>query len=415
MATDLNGFANVNPGEFGISFFLDQGYKVRAINIDYDTCGGDNVYQSLSELERIITTIDGISYTFTVLTITPKVGYFHYIVQPVTIASTVTTSSIFNCVPANLIPSAEQSGFISSEYDVTINNATEVRTNVFAYDIDRTKSQVKPVNLLSILNDTATLAPVQESNYTVQGILNSRYEGTKTTTAEFGIDPTLSLRIFKGELMPVSTFDGLICSKSLDERDSEEYYYTQNEFYIAPNWLPFGFPIKDLTNLEKPNVRYTPAWESSLYQGNPSIGVPQISGVVVASISTTLKISGSRMQRIFPGDYLYMYNGNANPAPVSEYVKVKDRSYNATTKVMTYVIERNAFSPDGYTFTIPFSALQSDKCTLFHVVGDVIYASENQNTVYKVKDKKVYNEATKEIFLIDNRGQLVHRVTTCSI
>ena len=39
--------------------------------------------------------------------------------------------------------------------------------------------------------------------------------------------------------------------------------------------------------------------------------------------------------------------------------------------------------------------------------------SENQNTVYKVKDKKVYNEATKEIFLIDNTGQLVHRVTTC--
>lgn len=414
MATDLNGFSNVNPGEFGISFFLDQGYKVRAINIDYDTCGGENVYQSLSELERIITSIDGISYTFNVLTITPKVGYFHYIVQPVTIASTVTTSSFFNCVPANLIPSAEQSGFISSDYDVTINNATEVRTNVFAYDIDRTKSQVKPVNLVSILNDTATLAPVQESNYTVQGILNSRYEGSKTTTAEFGIDPTLSLRIFKGELMPVSTFDGLICSKSSDERDLEEYYYTQNEFYIAPNWLPFGFPIKDITNLEKPNVRYSPAWESSLYLGNPSIGVASIKGFAVTTLSDELKISGSRMQRIFPGDYLYMYNGTPE-TPVSEYVKVKDRSYDATTKVMTYVIQRNAFSPDGYPDSTLFSANQSDKWTLFHVVGDVIYASENQNTVYKVKDKKVYNEATKEIFLIDDRGQLVYRAKTCSI
>jgi hypothetical protein len=76
--------------------------------------------------------------------------------------------------------------FINSDYDSLINNAYVNRTSTVYMDVDYSDSnQVTPVNLRTILSSSAVPAPVQDSNYTTQRVISSRYEGKQLESLEF--------------------------------------------------------------------------------------------------------------------------------------------------------------------------------------------------------------------------------------
>jgi hypothetical protein len=74
--------------------------------------------------------------------------------------------------------------FFYSDYNVLAGNAVVARESDFYMDVDFASNQITAVNENSILNDTATRAAVQDSNYTLARQINSRYVGKELTSAK---------------------------------------------------------------------------------------------------------------------------------------------------------------------------------------------------------------------------------------
>lgn len=73
--------------------------------------------------------------------------------------------------------------FFFSDYNVLAGNAVVARESDFYMDVDFASNQITAVNENAILNDTATRAAVQHSNYTSARQINSRYVGKELTSA----------------------------------------------------------------------------------------------------------------------------------------------------------------------------------------------------------------------------------------
>lgn len=72
----------------------------------------------------------------------------------------------------------------------------------------------------------ADLAPVQDSNYTTTGIINARYNGTKTGEEDFsGISPAVAAKPLEAALYRVDEDNNFICSQSLSDRDLIDILY----------------------------------------------------------------------------------------------------------------------------------------------------------------------------------------------
>lgn len=98
------------------------------------------------------------------------------------IVSYVTSSTDVNGDLTVLEPYLSEA-FFFSDYNVLAGNAVEARENDFYMDVDFATNQITAVNENSILNDTATRATVQYSNYTSARQINSRYVGKELTSA----------------------------------------------------------------------------------------------------------------------------------------------------------------------------------------------------------------------------------------
>ena len=76
----------------------------------------------------------------------------------------------------------------------------------------------------------AQKASVQDSNYTDTGLINARYEGTKTSEDDYsGIAPSISATRFEGTLYPYSSTAAsfnTICSESLADREVETLQFS---------------------------------------------------------------------------------------------------------------------------------------------------------------------------------------------
>jgi len=73
------------------------------------------------------------------------------------------------------------------DYDVLINNVSSSRTSSFYLDVDYTQQNILPVNQQVLINNTATHATVQDSNYTLARNINPRYVGSKNTSAKYNV------------------------------------------------------------------------------------------------------------------------------------------------------------------------------------------------------------------------------------
>ena len=95
----------------------------------------------------------------------------------------------------------------------------------------------------------ADLAPVQDSNYTTTGIINARYNGTKTGEEDFsGISPAVAAKPLEAALYRADEDNNFICSQSLSDRDIEEVLFEgTTEFPVVSNTV-FGYLNSNVMN-----------------------------------------------------------------------------------------------------------------------------------------------------------------------
>jgi hypothetical protein len=77
----------------------------------------------------------------------------------------------------------------SDDNNPLYNNASNIRPSSVFMDVDYStqSGSLTPVNMTQIKAQTATRAPVQDSNYTSTGYSNARYNGTKISSIGFNI------------------------------------------------------------------------------------------------------------------------------------------------------------------------------------------------------------------------------------
>jgi hypothetical protein len=142
-------------------------------------------------------------------------------------------STIQQDVSVSLYPFLLGSKFTFSDYNPVIDNVIEQRRVASGSRIvesDRNNTTVAPSNLNAILSGSATLAAVQESNYTSTGWGNGRYRGSKTNSKNYGgIPATLSGRTFSGAIYAPQTLDSFIQSQSFSTRILQNMFHTGRE------------------------------------------------------------------------------------------------------------------------------------------------------------------------------------------
>ena len=102
-----------------------------------------------------------------------------------------------------ILESTSPEGFRNSDCDVLQGNATKDRPGTLYYDVDYASSQYTAINEEAILNGTAPFASVQNSNYTILGQINPRYNGSRTSSPAFNVWDSASVNTF-GKLPTVS-------------------------------------------------------------------------------------------------------------------------------------------------------------------------------------------------------------------
>lgn len=391
----LEQFATYNPGVEEVALFYS-GSTVTAINISNVDCAGVNLSESLKNLDQISININGEIYTLIINTRAVYSGYYHFTVQSINVpeAGSINEES---CRETYLVPAINLAGFEKSDYNATLNNAISARTTTHIFDVDRSKytpSGSRPVNYLSIMSGSATLASFQELNYTSIGISNSRYNGSKTSINEYGVISGASLTIFEGASYQANTDNGNICSQSLSERNIIEY----------------GFDTKD--NLF-PSSEFLPTGSFNYYsidgQIEGTVGDP--AELTATETTFTAKMFKSRVNTYSPGDILILTNGISGD---SEFVQIQTITFNSPfdsdEDIYDFVVKKNI---DGPSSNIVGNSNSSYNLNIIKVHSDTIYTFEGKKII-PLADRKLFIPLTGQIIKTIRGGKVIRVETICS-
>ena len=186
---------------------------------------------ALQQVKTIKFKIEGATYNLEIIdravSIDPSgnrnLDYFYFAVTPFPFTPTISSPT----VQVTFEPLILGGIYTYNDYNPIISNATENRQSVIYQQADRNNSNLVPGNFKDILNLTAVPAQVQDSNYTSTGWTNARYNGSLTSAETYrGILPTVTGKIFSGEVYSSKVADSLICSRSLSDRTITELLQT---------------------------------------------------------------------------------------------------------------------------------------------------------------------------------------------
>jgi len=238
---NLAQFKNTAPqsGEIRVLYRTVNGiHRIKALTVSNVSDSGQSVYLSLNELEEIQFNASG-SGALIKLSVEDRSQYGTYFYYNIGDIAAETGSSTYNS-QVNITPFLLEK-FKNNDYNALISNASISRTSKFKFDVDRLEGNtvlhykantssslpVRPTNYESLLSGSATLAAVQDSNYTHTGHINARYNGTETSENDFGgIEPAISGKPFEAAVYLSGSDVNFICSQSLSDRDIETYLFT---------------------------------------------------------------------------------------------------------------------------------------------------------------------------------------------
>jgi len=376
---NITQFENYGTPNGNIAFLFEPliggVYAVSASNISTTACGFENVADALEELETVQFTFDNILYQTNIINKVDKDQYFFFLLEPFLIPAQSNNPA---CSQVLLNPGLGGAGFTNSDYNPLFNNASEIRSSVIIQDVDRKREQKSPSNLTSILQNTATKATVQDSNYSSLSVITGRYLGSKTSVDDYGVEPIVGATYFEGSLYTTEKENTRICSQSFGERTVEGLLFSLNVDGIQTN-----------TATETPKVRYQAVMDKATASTNFS--------------QTDTEFTINQNVNTEPGDILRMYNG-------TELMKVVavDKPNTFTTIIK---VER-AYYGEYITYTPANWTANSTPLLLVKILGDTIYTPEAARP-YKVTNKKLWVQETEEVLVIDSRGIVISKEITC--
>lgn len=380
----LNTFKLTNPGVEGVRLYLASGNSVTALTVSSTGCDGKNYAPSLEVLESI--TVNGVELIVTAKEV--YTGYYFYETEPTEFNPNSDTLVTGSCTGIIFNPFLQEVDFTYNDYNALLGNSSELKQSGYIYEVDRKVNQIIPSNLSAILSGSAVRAEVQDSNYSSIGFTNGRYTGTKTTVQDFRIEPAINATLFTGEDYILEKAGTDICSKSLSDRNIEE-------FLFSPNLLTQGS-----ATAEYPSVRYQ--WlrvrsegviEEDLQSEDTVINFYKDMDVNIGDIiliNTDFVNTGSR-------ELMKIQNVSKTPTPVTSSLTVQRRYYS------NHIEQAAAFN-----WTAGASQPSVRK-----VLGDTIY-DNTSDQVFKITEKKLWIEKSEEVVIVDTSGTIIGVSETCS-
>jgi len=168
---------------------------------------------------------------------------FFFDVKPKIVTSVPSTPE--GNVMLQILPAIDQFEFTESPYNVLHGSVEGVRTSTYVMQSDRYKigtlanpTYTGPINIDLLLAGTATLANIQDSNYSTTGWINGRYEGSKTDRIDYKTDPASAGSIFQGAEFP----SGSLTSQITYLNSTSQIIY-KDLFYAGVGDVPGFYPV----------------------------------------------------------------------------------------------------------------------------------------------------------------------------
>ena len=190
-----------------------QAFSVNGITILPDI----DLTSVIPQVETISLTFNNEDYTFTVTSVAfyPTTNPFYFFeVTSNTLVPNLNDGNLD--IPAitevSFTPYISTAIFSTSNYNLIINNATNLRKSTDKLKSDREAGFAIPTNFNAILLQSASKAEIPDSFYTDTGLINARYEGSKTVPNDSsGVPPSLTAREFTGEVFPLEVNRDYAC------------------------------------------------------------------------------------------------------------------------------------------------------------------------------------------------------------
>ncbi len=199
-----------------------------------------NVTELLQAIQGVNMTINGYNYTFQIETRSQRtalsITYYFFDVVDQQVNSLADDTPILVNQVIFVIPGLQDINFLGGDYDALINNVDANRTSTDIMVSDRYKvaggiGSTNPLNIDALRTLTAERASVQDSNYSISGWINSRYDGTQTDRTTYGgVDSALTGKFFEGSLFPLSVDTPSIQRQITSSQVIyDQYLYTGND------------------------------------------------------------------------------------------------------------------------------------------------------------------------------------------
>ena len=385
----VNEFKLINPGsEFIMVYYTGSPTAtISAINLAAVDCRGTNIATVFQSLTGLVIPLNGTTYNLTVTGRSIYNSYAHFTVT----STSVPTSSLTNqgnCTDFITVPNLQDTLFSFSDYQATLNNATSNRTVGFVFNVDRDKLEIFADNIQAINSGTATLANFQELNYSSIGITNSRYSGAKTSTEQYGISPAFTGTLVDAALYPTNQSNNFICSQSIDRRTVEEVIVG----YDASSTPSFDGDIQYADDIK---INY-----------NSLAKFYFVSGSDLNSGATTLTLNA--FIDVYPEDIIRVKQGTL----LNEVMKVESViSKSASQTIFTVT---RAYKSDVDPNNIARTFYKNGTLGVSRLTGTQFFKADG-NRLYKLSNKKVWIKENSKIFYVDEKGQVIFELITCSI
>jgi len=178
-------------------------------------------------------------------------------------------------------PYITQPNFYNSDQNPLINNAVIDRISEFYQDADYSSGVLTPTNFDLLINNGATRAAVQDSNYTTLRHINPRYNGSKTTSQELnkwtlGDEGTYgklpSVESLKTYVAYSDTIGGYAPEKMNTSGVSVKYLISEDGDLIAPNTTLNSLSLNQQTFVSREKVELQSLTAGGFTQ-NPKLNI----------------------------------------------------------------------------------------------------------------------------------------------
>jgi len=342
-----------------------------------------DVTQLLQAIQEINITINGYNYTFEIESRSQRTAlgityYFFDIIDQEINTSADDTSLLIDQI-IFVIPGLQDINFLGGDYDVLINNVDLNRASTNIMISDRYKilggiGSVNPLNINAIRNLTAEKAEVQDSNYSITGWINGRYNGTPTDRVTYGgVDAAITGKFFEGALFPLSTPTASLQQQRSSSQITYEQYLNSGDEDIPT--------VPDLVSTSLVTVNTIGINDTQIITYYYS---PQYTGIEIGDIINIINPSPP-----YSLEYMRVTNKQVTPNLAGGFFTLTvDRGWNNTTK------SAHASSPP-----LPIQKLGTK--------GPVkIYKSQG-NKIQGVEAGKFIVRDSQEILTLDTLGQIL--------